>query len=71
MRKVPYWSKVATNNEGLVTIYFSESFIIPSNISSIDNTVLDLKIIPYDTTNLDFLKFTWNVNDYTNSYFVI
>ena len=57
--------------EGVLTIYFSESLTIPPKIENINNTVLDIKILPFSTDQLKHLNFTWNVNDYSNAKIVI
>lgn len=52
---------MTTSNEGVVTIYFSESLIIPSNFTSINGSALNVKILPFNKDNIKFLNFTWNV----------
>jgi hypothetical protein len=64
--KAPSWSKITANNEGVVTIYFSENLFVPPSINYINNTVVDLKIIPYDVEDIGFLNFDWNVIEFTS-----
>ena len=64
-------NKIKASNEGEITIYFSESLIIPPHIDYLNNTVLNVSLIPYDRFYMNYLNFTWNVTLFTNTYFVV
>lgn len=62
---------MTTDNKGVLTLYYSESFVIPSNFTSFNSTIIDIQILPFDVVNLKFLNFTWNVTDFTNTKLVV
>ena len=58
---------MTTSNEGLLKIYFSEQFIIPSKFNiNINTTVLDVKLISKSGVDPKFQKFNWTTMDYNN-----
>ena len=43
----PFLKKMSIDNKGLLKVTFSEEFIIPGNISMINETVIKLELIPF------------------------
>lgn len=59
------------SNEGEVRILFSESLIIPPNLTVFDSETLQLELIPSGLVMDRYLNFDWVVTDFTEKYFVI
>ena len=64
----PFFKQMTVNNEGKVFVYFSELFVVPSNITAVNETVLDVVIIPSGAVLDEFLYYTWNITDFKNDY---
>ena len=51
---------------GNVTLAFNESLIIPYNITHINQTVFDVRILPQNPALIDELNFWWETVDFEN-----
>jgi len=45
-QKQPFWKKLTATNEGIITVYFSEKFLIPKNLTELNNKSLEVVLIP-------------------------
>jgi hypothetical protein len=59
----PYWKSMEVSNTGLLTILFSELFVVP-NIT-INATVLQVTLIPYGYQDPGFYMFNWTLASFT------
>ena len=56
---------------GIVMVSLSKEIIAPSNLSAIDDTILDLTVITDIMENKDKLKFDWKVTEFNTTQFKI
>jgi hypothetical protein len=53
---------------GILHFEFNIPFIVPSNLTFIDETVLNITINTLPTDDRQFFNFTWNVTKYTKDF---
>lgn len=62
----PFFKLLMTSNQGVLDIYFSETMVIPSNLSAIDASVLDVKLISGTSSDAKYHTFTWEAVDFSS-----
>ena len=56
---------MSTSNEGVLVIQFSEKFKIPSNLTLLNETVLEILLLPNHLEYSKYLQLTkWEVIDF-------
>ena len=56
---------------GLVTLKFNDTLIVPSDLTEIDSSILEVQIRPYDTEMLELKGFTWEVRSFSKTKLTI
>jgi hypothetical protein len=53
---------------GVMTVLFNQPIATPDNFTSINDTILQLSIIPGVESDPDLLHFTWNITGWQSPY---
>ena len=57
---------MTVSNTGEVVIKFSDEFLVPDNVTEIDSTVLDVKLIQWTSVEPSLLGFKWSTTEFTS-----
>jgi hypothetical protein len=64
----PRFRKMTISNTGVVKVYFTQNLNIPSQISMINSTSLDVTLSQKTSYDKRYLGFTWKISEFFNNY---